>query len=113
MTDAWFSTMVRLVTSVEGEGLTTYTRSVFVFRAADWESARARAIELGRAAEDSYANADGQRVERQLMRVETLDLLDEELVDGREVYAELVSVGDEALDAVLNPEDSRPTQSGV
>jgi hypothetical protein len=113
MTHSWFSTIVRLVTSVEGQGPTTYTRSVLVFRAADWESARARAIELGRAAEDSYANAAGQRVERRLMRVETLDLLGDELVDGREVYSEFAPVGDEPFEGVLNPEDFRPTQSGV
>lgn len=113
MSDAWFSAMVRLVTSVDGEGATTYTRSVFLFRAGDWDFARTRAMELGRTAEDAYKNADGQRVERRLMRVETLDLLDEELVDGREVYSEFVAVGDEPVDAVMSPEDWPPSQSGV
>jgi hypothetical protein len=109
----WFSTMVRLLTSIEGLGPTTYTRSVFVFRAGDWESARLRAIELGRAAEDTYDNPNGQRVEQRLVCVETLDLLDDELVDGREVYSEPLPVGEEPVDAVLHPEDSQPTQSGV
>lgn len=113
MNESWFSTLVRLVTTVEGVGPTTYVRSVFVFRAGDWESARARAIELGRAAEDSFVNAEGQQVRRQLVHVETLDLLGQEIIDGREVYSEPVRIEDEHVDLNLHPEDSEPTQSGV
>jgi hypothetical protein len=105
--------MVRLVIVIEGPGPTDYVRSVFVFRAPDWESARARAIELGRQSEKAYANVEGERVDWRLMSVETLDLLGDEIIDGREVYSEPVPVGDESLDLVLHPEDSRPTQSGV
>ena len=113
MSDVWFSTMVRLVTTVESVGATTFQRSVFVFRAPDWEAARERALALGGAAEGVYTNADGQRVERRLTCVETVDLLGDELVDGREVYAEPVPVGEGSIDAVLRPEDWQPTQTGV
>jgi hypothetical protein len=105
--------MVRLVTLIDDVGPTTFTRSVLVFRAPDWESARMRAIELGRAAEDSYVNADEQRVTRRLISVETLDLLGDDITDGREVYSEPIPVGAELVPAVFDPEDSPPTQSGV
>lgn len=117
MSEMWFSTMLRFITSVEGAGPTTYVRSVFVFRAPDWESANRRALDLGKASEETYLNADAQHVTRQLMRVETLDLLGDEIVDGREVYSEPEPVGDEVADKVellsLPPEDFEPTQSGV
>jgi Domain of unknown function (DUF4288) len=112
MRDQWFSTAVRLRTAVDGASSVTDARSVFVFRARDWESARERALELGRGAEESYLNGDGQRVERRLLGVETLDLLGDELVDGREVYVEVVPVG-ESTGAAGRPEESRPSQSGV
>jgi hypothetical protein len=115
VSDAWFSTMVRLLTTVDGVGPTTYTRSVFVFKAGDWDEARRQAIELGRRAEASYDNADGQHVSRQLLYVETLDMLGDEIQDGREVYSEPVEVtGDlETALPTIRPEQSRPTQSGV
>lgn len=105
--------MVRLVIVVEGLGPTDYVRSVFVFRAPDWETARMRAIELGRESENSYTNAEGEMVGWRLVRVETLDLLGDELIDGREVYSEPVPIEVEPVDPPLDPEDSRPAQSGV
>jgi uncharacterized protein DUF4288 len=115
MSDSWFSTLLRFLTTVEAVGPTTYTRSVLVFKAADWEPARLRALELGRAHEATYENADGQRVARRLVEVETLDMLGDEIDDGREVYSEGVDVSDAAgrFQTIDRPENSRPTQSGV
>lgn len=109
----WFSAMVRLVSSIENVGHSTLIRSVFLFRADEWEPARERAIELGRNAETSYVHADGRAVTVRMMYVETLDLLGDEIADGREVYSEPVPVGDQHLGTVFHPESSRPTQSGA
>jgi hypothetical protein len=112
MSEQWFSAAVRFRTAVEGVDGVSDTRSVFVFRAQDWKSARARALELGRAAEEAYFNGDGQRVERRLLQVQTLDLLGDEIVDGREVYFEVV-FAEEQSDVADRPEESTPSQSGV
>jgi hypothetical protein len=108
---SWFSAAIRFRTIIDDRP-TEDTRTVCVFRAPGWDAAHARAIKLGRASGVSYVNGDEKSVERRLVRVETLDLLGDELLDGREVYFEVVSRN---LDAhvVDSPEDSRPTQSGA
>jgi hypothetical protein len=90
-------------------------RSVFVFKARDWEHARLRAIEIGKQAEATYENADGQTVSRRLVNVETLDLLGDEIADGREVYFEPMEPGEDAMEVLARfvPEESRPGHSGV
>jgi hypothetical protein len=113
MNGQWFTAAVRLRSVVDGMGPVDDTRSVFIFRASDWELARERAIGLGRAAEESYVDGDGRRVERRLVRVETLDLLGDGLVDGREVYFERAPADDDASLANVDPEKSLPRQSGV
>ena len=107
--------MVRLLTTIEGIGPTTYTRTVLVFRADSWEAAWLRAIELGRRAEAVYRNPEGREVSRRLLRVETLDMLGDQIDDGREVYSEPAEAGIDATTTLttVRPEDSRPTQSGV
>jgi hypothetical protein len=109
----WFSAMVRLLLSIEDEGPVDYWRSVFVFQAPDWEPARLRAIELGRAREESYLNVDGKEVELSLVEVETLDCLGDEPVDSREVYFESVPTGETKIEGVFHPEDSKPGSTGV
>jgi len=89
------------------------TRSVFIFQAEDWEPARLRAIELGRSMEDSYLNESGERVSWRLVCVETLDLLGDDLLDGREVYSESVPLAGTMTTSPTRPEDSQPQQSGV
>jgi hypothetical protein len=105
----WFSAAVRFRTAVDGQ-LAHDSRSVFVFQAGDWESARQRALELGRQAEEGYRNGAGEPVEKRLVRVETLDLLGDELVDGREVWWETLPVEKESF---RTPEDAEPSQTGV
>jgi hypothetical protein len=108
----WFSTMLKLLVSAGEEGPVEYQRSVFLLQAPDWDSARDRAIELGKGAEETHLNADRQQVTIRLAAVETLDLLGEEILDGREVYSEPTPLGEDQVE-MLRPEDSQPTQSGV
>ncbi len=114
---AWFSAMVRLADIIGEVGAERYVKSVFVFRARDWDEALVRAVELGRALEEDHPNADGERVVWRLMDVETLDMLGEVITDGREVYSEPVPAGPEGkalrVDTTFWPEKSKPTQTGV
>ena len=110
----WFSSKVRLVCLVEPKGATRFMESVFLFRAADFESAFIRALELGRRQEQTYANADHQTVWWKLASVISLDQIGPELADGVEVYSEPVPLpqGQEIpFHTEFAPEQSRPTQT--
>jgi hypothetical protein len=112
----WFSAMLRMVVLVDGIGGSRRVRSVVLLRATDWAEAKLRALQRGREEERSYVGGTGEQVLWRLEAIETIDLLGEEIADGREVYAEPVDVGiGEAIafDAEFRPEDSEPGQSGV
>jgi hypothetical protein len=47
----WFSALLRFVILVEGEGASTLSRRLIVFRAPDFPEAKQRALEKGRAME--------------------------------------------------------------
>jgi len=83
-------------------------------RATDWTDALDRALELGRARETSYRNGDGERVDVAFTCVETLDLLDADLANGREVYAERFPLRErKPYVRDIDPAASRPTHTGV
>jgi len=108
---AWFSASLRFTIDVDG----TQTRemlSVVLFSALDFEDAFRRALELGRLTETTYLNQDDGRVNWRLVEVATIDMLGDAVVDGREVYCE-PRVRQLGPLEVVNPEESRPTQSGV
>jgi 3-methyladenine DNA glycosylase Mpg len=113
MNDLWFSAMISFVTSVEGSPEKVLTRSVFLVRGSDWEAAHHRAIDIARSMEDRYANEDGRLVSYVAAQVETLDLLGETIIDGREVYSESRRVESEDPVLAATLEISRPGQSGV
>ena len=73
MTTYRLSAKLRFVILIEGEGSTSYSDSVYLLRATDSHDARDRALMLGRSREESYLNADKQRVARRFVSVETLD----------------------------------------
>jgi hypothetical protein len=112
----WFSAMLRMVVLVEGMGGSRRVRTVVLLRAADWSEAKERAFQRGLDAERSYAGGAGEQVRWRLESIETIDLLGEEMGDGREVYSEPVDLGVSeaiAFDAEFRPEESEPGQSGV
>jgi hypothetical protein len=59
--------------------------SVYTFQAIDHEAAFGRVLEIGRAAERAYINAEGVRVRIAMTEVETLNMLGDDL-DGTEVF---------------------------
>jgi len=87
--------------------------SVVLFKATGWEEALVEALVLGRGLEKSYRNPDGERVEWRLAEIATMDELRDD-IRGAEVFAYRVDVRPQDNDlASLNPEASKPNQSGV
>ena len=115
--ESWFSAMVRFALIVDGQGAETYLRSLFVFRAPNWQEAKATAVQLGRQREDEYHNHDGDRVALRLVEIETLDMLSKDELNGAEIYSEPIPAGDEGLrltiESRFSPLDSNPAQTGV
>ena len=110
----WFSAKFRVAALVEAQGIVRFMDCVHVFRAQDWETAFERALSLGRTHESEFTNADGASAKWRLAQVVTLDLLEGDTLDGREVYSEFVSPDDDdtvGWDHEFHPESSTPTQS--
>jgi hypothetical protein len=66
--------------------------------------------------ESRYTNSEGDTVEWRFQEVETLDLLPDDLTDGREIYAEFAPIPPDVsatVKDVSDPESSRPSQTGV
>jgi hypothetical protein len=113
LSDVWFSAMLRFV-AVSPDRVLHRSRSLVLLRAADWEPARAKALELGRGQERQYVNGAGDPVRWRLEAVETLDMLGANLPDGREVYSEPLDPPDGAEPPPeLDPAATSPEQTGV
>ena len=113
---AWYSASLVLAIVNERGGLWRRVLSVRLIRASSFEEAFARALVLGRAAEETYVNADGEAVRWRFEKVETLDLLGDGLEDGREVHSEPRAEDPQSAMSFhddLHPEASYPDQSGV
>lgn len=110
----WFSAKVRLVALTERQGGLHYADSVFVFRAKDYRNAFERALELGRAQEESYENEEGDKVYWRLKEVLTLDQVKARSLDGAEVLYESHDVPEHeriTSRTRLNPEESKPRET--
>jgi hypothetical protein len=108
----WYSAAVRLCVVIDSAELVDQVRSVLVFRADGFDEAFSKALSLGKELERTFTNGDGQEVQWLLAAVETLDELDDDISDGREVYSEPLGPGDGSLPRIA-PDESVPTQSGV
>ena len=111
---SWFSTNVRIVCLIEGEGAARYMDCVHLMRATDFEHAMTRALALGRTHESEYKNAERQLVRWRLQEVVSLDAIPKEDLDGAEVYSEpkpLEEGSSIPFDTDFRPEDSEPTQT--
>lgn len=112
---AWFSTGLRVLCRVAGEPVDCW-EPVHVFRAADWTDAFQRALDLGRTHDRRYLNPDGEQVEWSFVEVVTLDMLGDEVTDGREVWYGVVP--ENRLDDIVRqlprtPEESSAGQTGI
>lgn len=110
----WFSTKIRVVGLLESGGATGYRDSVFLIQAADFDDAFRRALEVGRAEERTYVNANGVNLRWALTEVISVDWLGEQLEDGKEVYSEPLELEVDPelrFDTRFAPEQSTPTQT--
>lgn len=108
----WFSTRLRLLAVAERREVFFRMDCVHVFRAADWDAAFQRAIQLGRGHEHEYANDAGRLVQWKLDAVLTLDMVNTDDLDGAEVYSEMDEVDPATYPPPqFAPERSTPTQS--
>ncbi|MEP6695313.1 MAG: DUF4288 domain-containing protein [Pseudonocardiales bacterium] len=116
MSAVWFSAMLRFMILVQGAGGDQMSRSVILFRAEDFPAAKARAVEIGLSMERTYTSNTDEEVRWRLVNIETLDMLDDEISDGREVYSEPVSLAPGTtipFDMEFQPASRAPGQSGV
>jgi uncharacterized protein DUF4288 len=110
----WYSSMIRRAVVIEGETPIMYMDSLLLFRAANWDDAFQRALNLGRSRERQYLNGKNQSVAWKLSRIISLDELGSELIDGIEVYSGPADpTGDEhpSHSPTFAPERSTPTQT--
>jgi len=115
----WFSSMLRLICLVEGEGAVAEEKSVVVFKAAGPHEAKAQIINLCRDREERYLNVDGKRVRWTVREIQTIDWLEEgaDLGESREVYSAIDQLPEAdpsiPVDIEYRLEDAEPRQSGV
>ena len=83
---SWWSASVVVACIVEGVCLVSEWRNLVLFKAADWDSAKLRAIEIADRYREEYRNGDGVLVRWVPKEVETLDGFEAEIVDGQEVF---------------------------
>jgi hypothetical protein len=113
----WYSGSCKRIFLVEGEGAVTEELSVYLFRAAGEKTAFRRLLQLARAEDRQYENAEGHQVRWALVSVETLD----ELTDGHLQDLEVFSQWRELdppdrsipLTTSFKPEESKPRSTGV
>ncbi|MFC9326186.1 DUF4288 domain-containing protein [Kitasatospora sp. NPDC057015] len=110
---SWFSCRIRFAhLSTDSETLLLRT-SAYLVRAADYESALPRALEIGRREEKAYPNASGGTARIAVVEIETIDML-EELTDGTEVaslWSDDITPSPWDWDHRFRPENSRPGSS--
>jgi hypothetical protein len=114
VSESWYSARMRIVCLIEGVGAHSEHHNVHIFRAADFDSAFVRALEIGRTHEGEYLNGDGETVRWRLARIESLDVIRADNLDGAEVYFE-PSLPSEvvAFDAEFHPEAHKPDVTGI
>jgi hypothetical protein len=111
---SWFSAKLRIAVLIESVGLWEWMEVVHLFRASGFDTAFGRALALGRTHEQEYPNERGQRVRWRLARVETLNMIRDEDLDGAEVHSEFVAGKDSEepeFDTVFDPESHTPSQT--
>jgi len=114
---SWYSARIRMILMIDAPDGDVFDDQVHMFRAADFDAAFARAIEIGRAQESDFINGFEERAQRRLVEVQSLNLLGSgALGDTNDVYREPVPMRDAdrvPFDTVFHPETSEPRATGV
>jgi len=113
----WYSGSCRRVCIIEGEGLVENEQSVYVFRAGDRADATRRLLELAKAQDEVYENAEGKRVRWALVSIDTLDDLGDGSMHEIEVHSSVSHVEPAdpsmSLETTFTLEKVEPGRSGV
>jgi Domain of unknown function (DUF4288) len=110
----WFSTKLRFAIMIESAGADTLNDCVFMLKAVDFDVAFDRAISIGYASEKEYRNSQGQLVQWKFKEIISLDIIQSEDLDGREVYSEPIHLANENMipfETEFSPKTSKPLQT--
>jgi hypothetical protein len=111
----WYSGTLRFFTVTAAEGRVDGEDSIYLVRASDWEEAFRRFLEIGYKKETTYKNWLEQETRVRFISIRTMDVLDEEDLDGIEVSCVPLDGEDPqfTFETPVNPESSKPGQLGV
>jgi hypothetical protein len=110
----WFSAKLQFIALQEREPASLTMQTIILFQAADFTDALARAVAIGRRAQEEYGVHGGTKVRWRLREVLTLDMVPAPSADGTEVYSEFVDVDTQepiGWSAEFEPERSKPVQT--
>ena len=88
--------------------------SVHIFKAKDFKNAFKTALKIGKGHEEEYKNGYGEEVRWRFKEIISLDIIQEENLDGAEIYSEPVDIPSHenfGFDAIFTPDKSDPTQT--
>jgi len=111
----WYSGTLRFFTVTADEGRVDGEDSIYLVRAFDWDEAFRRFLDIGYKKEASYVNWLEQETRVRFIAIRTMDVLDEEDLDGIEVSCVPLDGEDPhfTFETPVDPGKSKPGQLGV
>lgn len=111
----WYSGTLRFFTVTADEGRVDGEDSIYLARAVDWEDAFRRFLAIGHNREMTFINGFNQETRVIFISVRTMDVLDNEDLDGVEVSCVPLEGTDPqfTFETLVDPDKSEPGQLGV
>ena len=111
----WYSGVLRFFTVTADKGRVDGEDSIYLIRATDWEAAFRRFLDIGYMKENTYKNWHEQETRVRFIAIRTIDVLNEEDLDGIEVSCVPLDGNDPefTFETSVSPENSKPGQLGV
>ena len=111
----WYSGALRFFTVTADKGRVDGEDSIYLIRATDWDDAFRRFLDIGHKKETSYTNWHERETRVRFISIRTIDVLDEENLDGIEVSCVPLDGDDPqfTFETPVSPENSTPGQLGV
>ncbi|MGH9767019.1 MAG: DUF4288 domain-containing protein [Blastocatellia bacterium] len=102
----WYLAWIVQEITVEGDPRNIIHINEILIRADSPDDAYVRALELGKQAEMTYENPDGQRVVSAFLGLQDLQVIHDELEHGAELsYREKIDVSDEEIERMISAKD--------
>lgn len=111
----WYTGTLRFFTVTADKGRVDGEDSIYLVRATNWDDAFQRFLNIGRNKETSYKNWHEQETRVRFISIRTMDMLEEQDLDGVEVSCVPLDGDDPqfTFETPVSPEDSNPGQLGV